>query len=175
MFSRSDIQPLSIMPGVSPLLFEPERNEDEHCRLIDTVRFLGIPHDSYIGNMPKEPWQELINRCGYNVTSGCCNAVIVGDVWFVYTYNHAWWTYRELAPEEIDPECPETKIDDEKGHGPRTAFLFAYNKKTQELMPRIHIEAGGKGQIGNYSGIEALARQYGFWPLPQSVLLPKKD
>lgn len=72
--------------------------------------------------------QGFLKEAGFNLTALSTNAVIIGDVYYVYSCGKPHWTTYE---------DDETDMSGHKGWGEDDMFLFSWNKKTGDRVQRV--------------------------------------
>lgn len=124
------------------------RRTNEGSLLLDTLRYLGIPHESRWYALPpnktKEEWDQVIGDLGFCLTSLATHGYSVGNILFVFSTGQ--------------PHCP-----DGEAHGPNNLFLFAYDMKEDKVLPRVRHDLHVTGtRMGTEEGLDAATADYKF-------------
>lgn len=122
----------------------------EFSAFLELMRQMGVEFQTH-HQLPKDPWQEIIDSQGYEITSLATWGQAIGSLMFVFSSGAPHWVLKNKNGEPV-----------EQTYGPDGALLFVYDMAQKRVIPRQQINPG-TGQVRRTANsLEAMASRYGF-------------
>lgn len=134
----------------------------EWAEMLNTLKRCGVKfhihwapaHGGEDAEQRQEVFKQILKKCGFNITPLATNAIVIGDIYYIYSASKPHWTAYEDDPADMKGH---------KGWGDIKTFLFSWDSKTGEYQARVLYASDGRAVIAE--GLVAIERIYG--PIPK--------